>query len=560
MTVKRSILAAAFVLVCIAALPSVAWAQSAFAGVVRDTSGAVMPGVTVEAASPALIEKVRSAVTDENGAYRIVDLRPGNYTLTFSLTGFNTQIREGSNWRRTSSPRSTSTSTVGTLQESVTVSGASPVVDVQSNAKQQVLTREVLERRADRRHHPGPRPAGGRRHPQRARRGRLARDAADLLRRARPGRRADRGDGRRPDDQRPDGRRRGAGLPQRGDDAGSRVPDGGRQRRDADRRRQHEPGPQGRRQPVQRRVQGLQVARSRGRATTSPTTSKAIGVTRASTGSRTSTSGTSSRAARSSRTSCGSSARSARRATTGPSPTPSTSRPARRTSPAAFAACQQNPGSCEQGISDEKMDNPIVRLTWQVSERNKFAVYYDRALRLRGHGDGRAHRPDDRVGRCGTRRSSPPGSAKWTSTVSSKLLLENGFSFNRERYDNLYQPGIFAERGHRRLVPERPQERRQHGPPVERLERAAGQLPGPLQRCRRRRRTSPARTTSRSALPYQWGQYHALQQRQRRPLPDLQQRRAFQVTVLNTPARRVQEDLDAKLGLLRPGHVDARSD
>ena len=70
MTVKRSMLAAAMVLVCIAALPSVAWAQSAFAGVVKDTSGAVMPGVTVEAASPVLIEKVRSAVTDENGAYR----------------------------------------------------------------------------------------------------------------------------------------------------------------------------------------------------------------------------------------------------------------------------------------------------------------------------------------------------------------------------------------------------------------------------------------------------------------------------------------------------------
>src|SRR6188472_1449641 len=76
-------------------LPALARAQSVFTGTVKDTSGAVMPGVTVEAASPVLIEKVKSAVTNENGQYRIVDLRPGTYTLTFTLPGFNTQTREG---------------------------------------------------------------------------------------------------------------------------------------------------------------------------------------------------------------------------------------------------------------------------------------------------------------------------------------------------------------------------------------------------------------------------------------------------------------------------------
>src|SRR5262245_37069815 len=80
-------------------LPVALWAQSSeggtIAGVVRDTSGAVMPGVSVEAASPALIEKVRSAVTDEQGLYRIVNLRPGSYTITFILPGFNTFKREG---------------------------------------------------------------------------------------------------------------------------------------------------------------------------------------------------------------------------------------------------------------------------------------------------------------------------------------------------------------------------------------------------------------------------------------------------------------------------------
>ena len=144
MTVKRSILAVTFALACIAALPSAAWAQSVITGIVRDTSGAVMPGVTVEAASPALIEGVRTGVTDTNGAYRIVDLRPGVYTLKYQLTGFNTQVREGFELAANFVATVNIDLTVGTLQESVTVSGASPVVDVQSNAKQQVLTRDVL--------------------------------------------------------------------------------------------------------------------------------------------------------------------------------------------------------------------------------------------------------------------------------------------------------------------------------------------------------------------------------------------------------------------------------
>src|SRR5881296_891703 len=75
--------------------PATAHAQSAIAGIVRDTTGAVVPGVTVEAASDALIEKSRSVVTDAQGAYKIVDLRPGIYTVTFTLTGFNTFKREG---------------------------------------------------------------------------------------------------------------------------------------------------------------------------------------------------------------------------------------------------------------------------------------------------------------------------------------------------------------------------------------------------------------------------------------------------------------------------------
>ena len=76
-------------------LPAAAFAQAAITGVVKDASGAVLPGVTVEAASPVLIEKVRSVVSDDTGQYRIVDLRPGTYAVTFTLPGFNTVKREG---------------------------------------------------------------------------------------------------------------------------------------------------------------------------------------------------------------------------------------------------------------------------------------------------------------------------------------------------------------------------------------------------------------------------------------------------------------------------------
>src|SRR5712671_2367524 len=80
---------------CLVLLPALAFAQASITGVVKDSSGAVLPGVTVEAASPVLIEKTRSTVTDGSGLYRILDLRPGTYTVTFTLAGFTTVKREG---------------------------------------------------------------------------------------------------------------------------------------------------------------------------------------------------------------------------------------------------------------------------------------------------------------------------------------------------------------------------------------------------------------------------------------------------------------------------------
>jgi len=125
-------------------LPSIAWPQAAITGVVKDASGAVLPGVTVEAASPALIEKARSAVTDDTGQYRIVDLRPGTYSVTFALTGFNTVKREGIELSGTFVATVNGDLRVGALQETVTVTGETPIVDVQSAKAQTTINRDII--------------------------------------------------------------------------------------------------------------------------------------------------------------------------------------------------------------------------------------------------------------------------------------------------------------------------------------------------------------------------------------------------------------------------------
>src|SRR5882724_5121481 len=109
-----------------------AWAQSSasgIAGIVKDTSGAVLPGVTVEAASPALIEKVRTVISDGQGRYNVTELRPGSYTVTFSLAGFNTVKREGVELTSGFTATINADMQVGALQETVTVTGATPLVD-----------------------------------------------------------------------------------------------------------------------------------------------------------------------------------------------------------------------------------------------------------------------------------------------------------------------------------------------------------------------------------------------------------------------------------------------
>ena len=127
-----------------------AWRASAqsgasISGVVKDASGAVLPGVTVEASSPALIEKVRSAVSDGTGQYRITELLPGTYTVTFTLTGFSTVKREGLDLVGSFAATVNADMKVGNVAETITVTGEAPIVDVQSTTKQTVITHTELD-------------------------------------------------------------------------------------------------------------------------------------------------------------------------------------------------------------------------------------------------------------------------------------------------------------------------------------------------------------------------------------------------------------------------------
>lgn len=140
----RAFIRAAHVFV-LAMLPAVVLAQGTLTGTVRDPSGAVLPGVTVEASSPALTEKVRSVVTDGSGVYRIIDLLPGTYSLTFTLPGFSTVKREGVQLGGTAVLTIPVELRVGGLEETITVTGETPVVDVQSVKRETVLSADVIQ-------------------------------------------------------------------------------------------------------------------------------------------------------------------------------------------------------------------------------------------------------------------------------------------------------------------------------------------------------------------------------------------------------------------------------
>src|SRR5215472_3096959 len=126
-------------------LPATVFAQASISGTVKDASGGVLPGVSIEATSDVLIEKVRAATTDGNGRYQLVDLRPGKYTVTFQLTGFGSVKREGVELSGTGNTVVDADLKVGAVAETVTVTGESPLVDVSSTKKESVLDHDIVQ-------------------------------------------------------------------------------------------------------------------------------------------------------------------------------------------------------------------------------------------------------------------------------------------------------------------------------------------------------------------------------------------------------------------------------
>ena len=149
MTSPRFVARNALFVAVLCLLPAVARAQGAstatLAGLVRDASGAVLPGATVEATSPARIERVRSTISDDRGEYRLPELRPGTYTLTFTLPGFATLKRDGLELRTNFTARVDAELTVSQLEETITVIGGAPLVDTQGATQQRTVSRELLD-------------------------------------------------------------------------------------------------------------------------------------------------------------------------------------------------------------------------------------------------------------------------------------------------------------------------------------------------------------------------------------------------------------------------------
>jgi hypothetical protein len=430
-------------LVLLIALPDSARAQSAIAGVVKDASGAILPGVTVEAASDVLIEKTRSVVTDGQGQYKIVDLRPGIYSVTFTLPGFSSFRRDGLELPTAFTATINADMKVGALEETVTVSGASPIVDVQTTVHTQVLGRETLDSLPTGRTIQGlgqlvigialniP-DVGGSRAMQQTYMSTHGMDATNntvLV------------DGLMVNGLQSDGAVQSyfndamnqevsyqtSGIGADTSAGGVRlnmIPKEGGNRFSGsffsswrDGKWQSDNFTQDLKDRGLPNASKIQRIYDLNFAEGGPikkdrlwffTTLRQWSVNAPIAGTFVSD-GTS----------------------------------------AGFANClaaAKTSAPCEQGIDDQKIRSGLARLTWQVSPRNKLSAYFDEIDKFRGH----AMSAGDDYASAAVVWNSPAyhtTAVKWTSTVSNRLLIEGGYSNNTEDYTNEYLPGIAQARG-----------------------------------------------------------------------------------------------------------------
>ena len=408
-------------------LPAVASAQSAISGVVRDTSGGVLPGVTVEAASPVLIEKVRTAVSDSGGRYSITDLRPGAYTLTFTLAGFNTLRREGVELPANFTMTINVDMPVGALEESITVTGAAPIVDVTSTQRTHVLSRELLDAVPTARNYSG---------------------LAALM----PGVRMSNTDvgGNQQVEQIymtvHGSRQTDVTVQLDGLQMNSLMSDGQVQAYFSDAANAE--------MSYQTSGVGADVSGGGVRINMIP---KEGG----NTFSGSAFIGGSDGAWQSDNVSDELRARGLRQGNRIDQVTDynfAVGGPIMRDKLWFFTTWRRIATNLviannfyrdgRPGIEDQWVKNQMVRLTWQVSPKNKFNIVHDRYPKFKGHEMGALTDPETAAGR----RDSDSalyytGQAKWTSTVSSRFLLEVGYSTNVEYLTIKYQPGIQKVRG-----------------------------------------------------------------------------------------------------------------
>jgi carboxypeptidase family protein len=425
---------AVLTLACAAALPAVAHAQSAISGTVKDTVGAVLPGVTVEAASPVLIEKSRTAVTNAQGQYTIVDLRPGVYKVTFTLPGFNTFVRDVVELPANFTATINAELRVGTLEETVTVTGQSPVVDVSSTSRVEVMSRDVLDAIPT---------------------GRSIFSMAQLV--------------------------TGVSL---------NVPDVGGSRA-MQQTYMSTRGLTSANNIVQ--IEGMMINGLDGDGAVQQYINNAMvqemSYQTAGAGADVSPGGLRVNIIprdggnRFSGTFFGAWSDGAWQADNlsqdledrGLRATDkiehiydfnfSQGGPLRRDrlwffasarawsvnapiadtfyvpSGATQADCQSGRVACEQGIDDQKIKSALARLTWQISPRNKFSAYYDEIDKFRGHGMNAGDDPRT-ASQVWTSPAYNDGAARFTSTITNRLLLDAGFSFNQEQYVISNQEGV----------------------------------------------------------------------------------------------------------------------
>ena len=428
---------------CLVTLPTTTFAQSAIAGVAKDASGAVLPGVTVEASSNVLIEKTRSVVTNGQGQYTIVDLRPGAYSLSFTLPGFSVFKRDGIELPTNFTATINAEMKVGALEESVTVSGQSPVVDVQSTARTTVLSREVLDSIPTGRtiqsvgqlvvgvtlNVPD---VGGSRAMQQTYMSVHGLSSSQVTTQV---------DGMMVNGMDGDGavqnyfnsmmsqemayQTAGAGTDVSG--GGVRLnmipKDGGNRFSGAffgawsDGRWQSDNLTQS------LKSRGLSVPDKISKiydfnfSLGGPLKQDKLWFFA-----------------------------SARQWGVDAPIADTYFTPAGSNYATTYRQCTSGAIQCEQGIDDQHIKSAMARMTWQVSSRNKFAVYYDRVAKDRGHGMNAGDDPAT-ASQIWTSPNYSTGSLKWTSTATNRLLIEGGFSFNVERYNITNQPGITQPRG-----------------------------------------------------------------------------------------------------------------